>query len=103
MSDSPSENPTFEQALADLEKIVRELEDGRPGLEESLASYEKGVSLLKYCYGQLQGAEQRVLQLTGVDAEGRPLLQPFEHQAAHPNAPDDWQDKERLRTPRHSI
>jgi exodeoxyribonuclease VII small subunit len=81
MSDSRCENPTFEQALTDLERIVRELEDGQTGLEEALARYEKGVGLLKHCYGLLRAAEQRVLQLTGVDSEGRPLLQPFEHRA----------------------
>jgi exodeoxyribonuclease VII small subunit len=72
---------TFEQALAELERIVRELEDGQTGLESALASYEKGVGLLKRCYGQLREAEQRIVQLTGVDAEGRPVLQPFEHAA----------------------
>jgi exodeoxyribonuclease VII small subunit len=81
MSDSPLDHLTFEQALADLEKIVRELEDGQTSLEEALARYEIGVGLLKRCYGQLRDAEQRILQLTGLDAEGRPLLHPFTHEA----------------------
>jgi len=81
MNESPSDKMTFEAALAELEKIVRELEDGQTGLEESLARYEKGVSLLKKCYGQLRQAEQRILLLTGTDAEGQPMLQPFEHTA----------------------
>jgi exodeoxyribonuclease VII small subunit len=81
MSDSPPDSLTFEQALAELEQIVRELEDGQTGLEAALASYEKGVGLLKRCYGQLREAEQRIVQLTGVDAEGRPVLQPFDHAA----------------------
>ena len=71
MSDSPPDNLTFEQALAELEGIVHELEDGQIGLEESLARYEKGVGLLKRCYGQLRQAEQRILLLTG-DGRGRP-------------------------------
>jgi exodeoxyribonuclease VII small subunit len=81
MSDSPPDNLTFEQALARLEEIVRDLEDGQTGLEEALARYEMGVSLLKRCYGQLREAEQRILHLTGLDAEGKPILQPFEHLA----------------------
>jgi exodeoxyribonuclease VII small subunit len=81
MSDSPPDNLTFEQALTDLERIVRELEDGQTGLEEALARYETGIGLLKRCYSQLREAEQRILLLTGTDAEGRPVLQPFEHQA----------------------
>jgi exodeoxyribonuclease VII small subunit len=81
MTDSPPDNLTFEQALAELEQIVRELEDGQTGLEEALARYERGVGLLKRCYGQLAQAEQRILLLTGQDDEGRPLTQPFEHTA----------------------
>jgi exodeoxyribonuclease VII small subunit len=79
MSDSPPDNPTFEQALTQLEQIVRELEDGSTGLEESLARYEAGVALLKRCYAQLRQAEQRILQLTGLDEQGRPATVPFEH------------------------
>ena len=82
MNESTSDNLTFEESLAELEKIVRELEDGQTGLEESLARYEKGVGLLKKCYGQLRQAEQRILLLTGTDAEGQPVLEPFEHTAA---------------------
>ena len=81
MTDSPSDNLTFEQALAELERIVRELEDGNTGLEESLARYESGVGLLKRCYAQLCEAEQRILTVTGVDEEGRPITQPFDHAA----------------------
>jgi exodeoxyribonuclease VII small subunit len=81
MNDSPPDTLTFEEALADLETIVRQLEDGQTGLEEALARYERGVGLLKRCYAQLRQAEQKILLLTGVDAEGRPVLQPFEHLA----------------------
>jgi exodeoxyribonuclease VII small subunit len=72
---------TFEQALADLEKTVRALEDGQTGLEEALAHYEEGVGLLKHCYRLLREAEQRIVLLTGEDADGKPLTQPFEHSA----------------------
>ena len=79
----PTPSPlTFEQALAELEQIVRELEDGKIGLEDSLARYEQGVGLLKQCYGQLRQAEQRILELVGVDEHGNPLLKPFEHTAS---------------------
>jgi exodeoxyribonuclease VII small subunit len=81
MSEPPSDNLTFEQALAELEGIVRALEDGQTELEESLARYERGVGLLKRCYGQLRQAEQRILLLTGEDGDGQPLTRPFEHTA----------------------
>jgi exodeoxyribonuclease VII small subunit len=77
-----TEDLTFEQALAELEAVVRDLEDGATGLEEALARYESGVGLLKFCYGQLRQAEQRVLLLTGADEDGKPLTEPFRHVAA---------------------
>jgi exodeoxyribonuclease VII small subunit len=81
MNEFPNDNPTFEQSLAELEQIVHDLEDGQLGLEEALGRYEKGVGLLKRCYGQLREAEQRILLLSGLDAEGQPITQPFEHTA----------------------
>jgi exodeoxyribonuclease VII small subunit len=81
MNDPAAANLTFEQSLAELDRIVRDLEDGQLGLEEALARYEVGVGLLKRCYGQLRAAEQRILLLTGVDAEGQPVSEPFDHTA----------------------
>jgi exodeoxyribonuclease VII small subunit len=80
---SPSaESPAFEDALAELERILHALEDGETSLEASLAQYERGVGLLKRCYQQLRDAEQRILVLSGTDAEGKPRLQPFDHAPA---------------------
>lgn len=79
MSDASPDTLTFEQALAELERVVHDLEDGKISLEDALARYERGIGLLKRCYGQLQVAEQRILQLTGQDEQGRPLTRPFEH------------------------
>lgn len=80
----PSDTTTvpFEQALGELERILRELEDGTISLEESLARYERGVGLLRQCYGQLRDAEQRVKQLSGLTEDGTPDLKPFEHVAS---------------------
>jgi exodeoxyribonuclease VII small subunit len=75
------EPQTFEQALAELERIVRDLEDGRTGLEEALRRYEQGVALLKRCYGQLRQAEQRINELVGQDSAGNAVTRPFEHSA----------------------
>ena len=77
-----NENPTFETALAEVEQILRALEDGTTTLEESLARYERGVGLLKICYGHLRTAETRITQLAGVDSEGKPITKPFEHSAS---------------------
>lgn len=80
MNESRDDGRTFEESLLELERMVRELEDGRLGLEDALARYEQGVGLIKSCYQQLRQAEQRILMLTGVDHE-QPILQPFKHEA----------------------
>ena len=82
MNDAAPSPLTFEQALAELDRIVRELEDGKVGLEDSLARYEQGVALLKQCYGQLRKAEQRIQELVGVDDQGNPVMRPFDHTAS---------------------
>ena len=51
---------TFETALARLEEIVRAMESGSAKLDESLALFEEGVGLVKFCTGELDNAEQRV-------------------------------------------
>lgn len=78
----PAAPPSFEAALADLEGVLRSLEDGGTSLDDALAAYEKGVGLLKACYAQLAAAELRIQQLSGVAADGTPVLAPFAHKAA---------------------
>jgi exodeoxyribonuclease VII small subunit len=50
----------FEDALRELEAIVKRLESGELSLEESLKVFEEGVSLSKYCFQKLEEAEKRV-------------------------------------------
>jgi exodeoxyribonuclease VII small subunit len=74
-------DPSFEDSLAELERLVRDLEEGKLGLEESLTRYEKGVALIKRCSEQLREAERRIMLVTGMDENGRPILQAFQHEA----------------------
>jgi exodeoxyribonuclease VII small subunit len=74
--------PSFEQALLQLEQIVHQLEDGEIGLAEALTHYEQGVRLLKDCYGLLERAERRIELLSGVDADGNPVTEPFDDEAS---------------------
>lgn len=74
--------PTFEEALARLEEIAEQLEEGHLGLGESLASYEEGVRHLKLCHELLTRAERKVELLSGIDAEGNPITQPFDDTAS---------------------
>lgn len=54
----------FEQSIAHLEDIVRQLEKGELTLEESLAQFEKGIGLARQCQEVLNQAEQRIEILT---------------------------------------
>ncbi|HQW20318.1 MAG TPA: exodeoxyribonuclease VII small subunit [Rhodocyclaceae bacterium] len=51
---------TFEAALGEIESIVRDMESQQLPLEESLAAYERGAALLKYCQEALNTAEQKL-------------------------------------------
>jgi exodeoxyribonuclease VII small subunit len=75
------EPPGFEEALAELETVARELEDGSCGLDESLRKFEQGVALLRRCYGLLDAAERKIALLTGFDGDGNPVLEPFDASA----------------------
>ena len=55
--------PTFEEALAQLETIVTSIEQGKTGLQESIAQYEKGMKLIQYCRSVLTDAEGKIQQL----------------------------------------
>lgn len=54
----------FEAAIAELEGIVRKLEEGDLALEASLQLYERGVQLSRFCHARLQDAEHRIEILT---------------------------------------
>ena len=59
--------PTFEQALAQLEAIVSGIEQGKVGLQESIAQYEKGMKLIQHCRAVLSDAEAKIQQLQVAD------------------------------------
>ena len=54
----------FESAIAELETIVKRLEDGDLPLEKSLELFERGVQLSRFCHSKLEEAERRVELLT---------------------------------------
>jgi exodeoxyribonuclease VII small subunit len=63
-------NQNFESALQELESVVEQLESGDLSLEDSLAAFEKGVRLVKYCNQKLTEVEAKV-ELLLKDSEGR--------------------------------
>jgi exodeoxyribonuclease VII small subunit len=57
----------FEAALAEIERIVQDMESGRLPLEESIVAYRRGSELLRHCQGQLGEAERRIRLLEDDD------------------------------------
>jgi exodeoxyribonuclease VII small subunit len=62
---SAAEALTFEKALDELESLVARMEDGKLPLEESLAAYQRGAELIKFCESRLADAQARVAILDG--------------------------------------
>lgn len=67
MQDNQSDNQPIqlEQAMAELDKILEQLENNEISLEESIKSFEKGVGLVKHCQKILETTEQKIKGLTG--------------------------------------
>ncbi|MDW4498221.1 exodeoxyribonuclease VII small subunit [Sulfitobacter sp. D35] len=72
MNDTPVDQMTFEQAMAELEKVLGQLERGDVALDESIALYERGAKLKARCEAKLKEAEEKVAQIT-LDGEGTPV------------------------------
>lgn len=77
-SSSETDAPSFEDSLGELEAIVGELESGKLGLSDALARYEEGVKHLKSCHQLLERVERKIELLSGMDAEGNPITEPFD-------------------------
>ena len=59
---------SFESAFAELEEVVRRLEEGELSLEEAISLYERGQALARFCQARLDQAELRVTQLAAEPA-----------------------------------
>jgi exodeoxyribonuclease VII small subunit len=68
---------TYEQALREIEDVVKRLEGGNLPLEESLQLYERGVFLTRYCTELLDTAEKRI-RILSKNQEGEPQEEEFE-------------------------
>jgi exodeoxyribonuclease VII small subunit len=68
---------SFEDALAELEKIVRGLEGGQQKLEDAITCYERGARLRAHCEAKLAEAEARVQAIVAA-ADGSVALRPLD-------------------------
>ena len=57
------EELSFEQALEELDGLVRKMESGELGLDDSIAAYRRGAELARYCQTRLSAAEQEIRKL----------------------------------------
>jgi exodeoxyribonuclease VII small subunit len=68
---------SFEETMAELERVVGQLERGDVPLEESITLYERGAQLRAHCEAKLKAAEERVEKITR-GADGTPGTEPVE-------------------------
>jgi exodeoxyribonuclease VII small subunit len=76
MAKKDSQELKFEEAIADLEQVVEQLESGDLSLEDSLTAFEKGVGLVRYCNQKLSEVEKKV-ELLVKDKQGQLQLKAF--------------------------
>ena len=79
MSKKTEAGPDFEETLAELEKLVVNLEEGDLTLDESLSGFKHGIELTRQCQSVLDNAQQTVEQLTNTEDEDS--LQAFDPDA----------------------
>ena len=75
--DKNLEKLSFEEAMAELEAVVKNLEEGKGGLEASIEAYEYGVKLKKICEEKLKEAQTKIEKIT-IDAEGKVSTESFD-------------------------
>lgn len=68
---------SFEDALGELETIVRDLETGKAPLEKSIESYERGIALKKHCEEKLRDAQAKIEKIT-VKQDGSLAAEPLD-------------------------
>lgn len=80
MSDHEQENSeapqelSFEEAMANMEKIIQRLEEGEVPLEKAIELFQEGMNLSKTCHQKLQKVETKMDQIMQEDGEMKELL-----------------------------
>ena len=74
----PIDALSFEDALGELETIVRGLEKGDTKLDDSIQAFERGTALKKHCEAKLKDAQSKIEKIT-VTADGQIQTQPLDN------------------------
>ncbi len=69
----------FEDALGELENIVRSLETGQAPLEDSITAYERGIALKKHCETKLREAQAKIEKIT-IAKDGTVSTEPLDNE-----------------------
>lgn len=75
MAKTTTKQPDLEKSLSDITALIEKMEHGELTLEQSLAEFEKGITLIKHCQQVLNEAEQRVTIL--IEKNGQANLSPY--------------------------
>lgn len=70
---------SFEDAMAELESIVRNMESGDTKLEDSISAYERGIELKKHCEKKLRDAQSKIEKIT-INDDGAATTEPFDQE-----------------------
>ena len=76
-------NLTFEEAMRELESILRDLETGKAKLDDAVRAYERGAALEAHCKAKLAGAKAKIEQVT-LGSDGKVSLTPFDAETPPP-------------------
>ena len=85
MTDKPAKKEKFEDHLKVVEEVVKSLEGGKLGLEESIEKYEAGIKALRQCYGILEQAEKKI-QILVKEKDGSLTAKDFDPMPSEPAA-----------------
>ncbi|GAB6853973.1 exodeoxyribonuclease VII small subunit [Asaia astilbis] len=78
---------SFEDALSELDRIVRGLESGQMKLEDAISAYERGAALRRHCETKLSEAEMRVRAITQRDGTASTAAMPEFNETTGGKAP----------------
>lgn len=92
---APSEEPSFESALAALEGVVATLESGEMPLEQALVAFENGVKLSRQCAAKLDAAERRI-EILSAERGGLRAVSFDDEDAADTDGDDGGEDADLL-------
>lgn len=65
--------PSFEEAMEELERIVEKLEEGDVPLEEAINTYKKGMELSKFCHDKLKKVEAQLAEIVVENGDKQPF------------------------------